>query len=78
MDKAKKLLLRTEGSTNDQTSDVSKSVLAVEPATTTAMVKIVDERSIKIEFDVIVRLLLKFVQYGSRKIVSHFMMSTNK
>ena len=46
------MLLPTEGSTNDQTSDASKTVLAVEPATATAVVKTVDERPIKIQFDV--------------------------
>ena len=42
----------TEGSTNDQTSDASKSVLAVEPATSTAVIKTVEERPIKTELDV--------------------------
>ena len=67
-----KLLLATERSTNDQTSDASKSVLAVEPATSTAAVKTIEERPIKImTLMSVVRLLLKFVQYGSRKVVSH-------
>ena len=50
----------------------------MEPATSTAVIKTVEERPIKIELDSVVRLLLKFVQYGSRKVVSHFMMSMNK
>ena len=46
------LLLPTEGSTNDQTSDASKSVLAVEPAISTSVIKTVKERPIKVELDV--------------------------
>ena len=42
----------TEGSTNDQTSDASKSVLAVEPATSIAVIKTVEEWPIKIELDI--------------------------
>ena len=42
----------TEGSTNDQTSDASKSVLTVEPATSTAVIKTIEEWPIKIEHDV--------------------------
>ena len=42
----------TEGSTNDQTSDASKSVLAVEPAISTSVIKTVEERPIKVELDV--------------------------
>ena len=50
VDKAKKLLLPTEGSTNDQTSDASKSTLAVEP-TSTVVAKTVEVRPDKIELD---------------------------
>ena len=50
MDKAKKLLLPTEGSTNDQTSNASKSTLAVEP-TSTVVAKTVEVRPVKIELD---------------------------
>ena len=42
----------TEGSTNNQTSDASKSVLAVEPAISTSVIKNVEERPIKVELDI--------------------------
>ena len=41
----------TDGSINDQASDASKSALAVEP-TTTAVIKPVEVRLVKIELDI--------------------------
>ena len=70
MDKAKELLLPNEGSTDNHAGKTSKK----DPITT-VVEKNVEVRPVKIS---VVRSLLTVVQYGSRKVASHFMMITNK
>ena len=66
------LLLPNEGSTNNQASETSKR----DPITT-VVEKNVEVRPVKLSMISVVRSLLKVIQYGSRKVASHFMI-TNK